>query len=210
MTTDDDTSLKSYAATVGVYVRTYGHFKFEAENDQGAPAAAIAAFKECRSAVFFEDIDWNNLAQPCIVSIDDADDSDRIIAEGIDFPLSEGDARDFASAELLAEAEKAVELMKRASMAFNEKGLRAAIAKANGTEPETAQPEPEGDKEPEQRSTAELIDAILDMLADTELTSDDIIDNCRFFAEILQHRFPLPQDTRIVATLMNELQKAEG
>jgi hypothetical protein len=78
------------------------------------------------------------------------------------------------------------------------------------TEPETSQPEPEADEEPEQRSNAELIDAILDMLGDTELTSDNIIDNCRFFAEILQQRFPLPQDTRLVATLMHELQKAEG
>ena len=87
---------------------------------------------------------------------------------------------------------------------------RAAIAKAQGTEPETTQPEPAQDSEPEQRSNAELIDAILDMLGDTELTSDNIIDNCRFFAEILQQRFPLPQDTRLVATLMHELQKAEG
>jgi hypothetical protein len=214
MTTDDDTPLKSYSATIGVYVRAYGHIKFEAEGDETATAAAIAVFKDRTQDVFFADFDWNNLAHPSIVSIDDAEDSDRTIAEGVDFALSPEDARDLASADLLTALEGILEwwdvtpCRPRGEEPSAMIDARAAIAKAKGTEPETTQPEPAQDSEPEQRSNAELVHAILEMLGETELTSDDIIDNCRFFAEVLQKRFPLPQDTRMIATLVNELQKA--
>jgi hypothetical protein len=39
-----------------------------------------AAFKEQKGEMAFDDVDWNNEALPCIVIIDDEDDSSRYVA----------------------------------------------------------------------------------------------------------------------------------
>jgi hypothetical protein len=131
MTTSDETPPKSYSATIGVYVRTYGSIEFQAESDEAATAAAIVAFKQDAS---FEDFDWNNLAFPSIVSL--ASDANQTIAEGIDFPLSPEDARDMASGDLLAALEGILQWWEATSfrLADDEPSAiieaRAAIAKA--------------------------------------------------------------------------------
>ena len=61
------------------------------------------------------------------------------------------------------------------------------------------------DFEIEDRSTADLIYMILDTLGDADMTTDDIIDNTKFYAEELQKRFPVRD--RMIETLLAALEK---
>jgi hypothetical protein len=61
------------------------------------------------------------------------------------------------------------------------------------------------DFEIEDRSTADLVYMILDTLGDADMTTDDIIDNTRFYAEELQRRFPVRDP--MIETLMAALAK---
>jgi hypothetical protein len=61
------------------------------------------------------------------------------------------------------------------------------------------------DFEIEDRSTADLIYMILDTLGDADMTTDDIIDNSRFYAEELQKRFPVRDP--MIETLLAALEK---
>lgn len=131
--------MKQYSAVIGVYVRTYAYFSFEAENDEAAAAAAIAKFKADDSSISFQDTDWNNTIQPAIASITDEETNTNII-EGESFTLGKQDALEYAAQDMyeaLKEAEKSVsyactalQAPQASSIRFTLEMIREVIAKA--------------------------------------------------------------------------------
>jgi hypothetical protein len=103
---------KTYSVCIGAYIRGYSTFEVQATSDEKAIAAAIAKAKaeECD---FDEDMDYSNVALPAIAHIFLKDDDTRTapIVEGLDFALTEQDALDMASKDLLAALRKAERLL---------------------------------------------------------------------------------------------------
>jgi hypothetical protein len=93
--------MNSYHATYGAYVRMYADHQFEAEDDSAALASAIDEFKKHGGEFGWTEEDYDNLALPSIVGLQDTE-LGKDIVEGHDFAANEADARDLASQDLLA------------------------------------------------------------------------------------------------------------
>ena len=93
--------MKTYRILFGGFVRMYADSIIEAENDEAARQAAIQEFKARNDELDWYDAQYDNIAQPSIVSIEDAETKDTIL-EGFDFPATAADAREYASDKLLA------------------------------------------------------------------------------------------------------------
>jgi hypothetical protein len=93
--------MNRYSAIFGIYVRMYVDHQFDAVSDEAATAQAIQEFKEHAREFIWIDADYDNLALPSIVGLHELE-TNRDIAEGHDFAACAADARDLASAELLA------------------------------------------------------------------------------------------------------------
>lgn len=78
--------MPKYLTCIGVYVRTYAKFEFEAGSDEEAPAEAIATFKKDGSHISWEDTDYANMIQPSICYLD-KEESDESVCEGMDFHI---------------------------------------------------------------------------------------------------------------------------
>jgi hypothetical protein len=93
--------MKNYHVTFGAYVRMYAGHEFEAEDDNAALPKAIDEFKKHGGEFGWTDEDYDNLALPSIVGLQDTE-TGKDFLEGHDFAASEEDARDLASRDLLA------------------------------------------------------------------------------------------------------------
>jgi hypothetical protein len=94
-------TMKTYRILFGGFVRMYADSIIEAENDEAARQAAIQEFKARNDELDWYDAQYDNIAQPSIVSIEDAETKDTIL-EGFDFPATAADAREYAADKLLA------------------------------------------------------------------------------------------------------------
>jgi hypothetical protein len=92
--------MKQYRVLFGTYVRMYADHTIEAENDEAARQVAIEEFKARNDELDWYDAQYDNIAQPSIVSIEDVETKD-IVLEGFDFPATTADAREYAAEKLL-------------------------------------------------------------------------------------------------------------
>ena len=92
--------MKQYRVLFGTYVRMYADHTIEAENDETALQVAIEEFKAKNDELDWYDAQYDNIAQPSIVSIQDAETNGTVL-EGFDFPITASDAREYASDKLL-------------------------------------------------------------------------------------------------------------
>lgn len=86
--------MKKYNVMYGASIRAYGQATFFAENNDASIEKAKLIFRKAQDDIVFDDVDYDNMALPAIVSIQ-SDDED--VAQGIDFALTEDDALDFNS-----------------------------------------------------------------------------------------------------------------
>lgn len=130
--------MKTYNATIGIYVRAYARITFEAETDEEATNAAIAQFK--KDPGYIDEFDWDNTAHPSIASLTSTDDPDEYIVDGHDFALTAEDYIDYAARDLLTACEAALDDITN-TVNYDQKDpqtmntvdlLTKAIAKAKG------------------------------------------------------------------------------
>jgi hypothetical protein len=93
--------MKTYRVLFGAYVRMYADRTIEAENGDAARQLAIQDFKATNAEFDWYDAQFDNIAQPSIVSIEDNETNDTVL-EGFDFPATAADAREYAADKLLA------------------------------------------------------------------------------------------------------------
>lgn len=93
--------MTTYSTIIGLFVRCYAKFDFEADSDELATRAAIDKFRSDSPDIQFEDMDHNNIAMPSICQIFNEDTNQEIL-QGHDFALSLADARDLAADDMLA------------------------------------------------------------------------------------------------------------
>jgi hypothetical protein len=92
--------MKQYRVLFGCYVRMYADHTIEAENDETARQVAIREFKAKNDELDWYDAQYDNIAQPSIVSIQDTETNGTVL-EGFDFPITASDAREYAADKLL-------------------------------------------------------------------------------------------------------------
>jgi hypothetical protein len=92
--------MKQYRVLFGTYVRMYADHTIEAENDEAARQVAIEEFKARNDELDWYDAQYDNIAQPSIVSIQDIETNGTVL-EGFDFPITATDAREYASGKML-------------------------------------------------------------------------------------------------------------
>jgi hypothetical protein len=93
--------MKQYRVLYGSFVRMYADHTIEAENDETARQVAIREFKAKNDELDWYDAQYDNIAQPSIVSIQDTETNGTVL-EGFDFPITATDAREYAADKLLA------------------------------------------------------------------------------------------------------------
>jgi hypothetical protein len=93
--------MKTYRVLYGSFVRMYADWTIEAEDSETARKLAIEQFKAKNDEMDWYDPQYDNIAQPSIVSIEDAETKDTVL-EGFDFPITAADAREYAAEKLLA------------------------------------------------------------------------------------------------------------
>ena len=92
--------MKQYRVLFGAYVRMYAEQTIEAENDDAARKLAIEEFKVHNDELPWCDPQYDNLALPSIVSIQDADIREDVV-EGYHFAATPSDARQYAAEKML-------------------------------------------------------------------------------------------------------------
>ena len=92
--------MKEYRVLFGAYVRMYAEHSIEVENDDAARRVAIEEFKARSDELPWCDPQYDNLALPSIVSIQDADTREDVV-EGYDYAATPLDARQYAADEML-------------------------------------------------------------------------------------------------------------
>lgn len=92
--------MQTYNCTIGFYVRAYVNFDVEAESDEKAQQAAIDKFTDDSLHHASYENDWDNIAMPAIVSLEN-EDTGASIAEGEDFAQNDMDAQQLASGQML-------------------------------------------------------------------------------------------------------------
>ena len=76
----------------------------QAENNEAVRKLAIEEFKAIVQDIVWYDAQYDNLALPSIVSIQD-DDTNEDVLDGYDFPITPSDARQYAADKMLAALE---------------------------------------------------------------------------------------------------------
>jgi hypothetical protein len=79
----------------------YADWTIEAKDSETARKLAIEQFKAKNDEMDWYDPQFDNIAQPSIVSIEDAETNGTVL-EGFDFPATAADAREYAADKLLA------------------------------------------------------------------------------------------------------------
>jgi hypothetical protein len=92
--------MKTYRVLYGSFVRMYADWTIEAEDSETARKLAIEQFKANNDEMDWYDAQFDNIAQPSIVSIQDIETNETVL-EGFDFPITASDARDYASGKML-------------------------------------------------------------------------------------------------------------
>ena len=92
--------MKQYRVLYGSFVRMYADHVIEAENDETARQAAIQEFEARNDELDWYDAQYDNIAQPSIVSIQN-NETNGTVLEGFDFPITATDAREYASGKML-------------------------------------------------------------------------------------------------------------
>lgn len=92
--------MKQYRILFGAYLRMYADWTLEAEDSETARKLAIEQFKAKNDEMDWYDTQYDNIAQPSIVSIQNNETNDTVL-EGFDFPITASDARDYASSKML-------------------------------------------------------------------------------------------------------------
>jgi hypothetical protein len=93
--------MKTYRILYGSFVRMYADWTIEAEDSETARKLAIEQFKANNNEMDWYDAQFDNIAQPSIVGIEDAETNSTVL-EGFDFPATAADAREYAADKLLA------------------------------------------------------------------------------------------------------------
>ena len=96
--------MKQYRIIFGAYVRMYADHTVQAENNEAVRKLAIEEFKAKVQDIVWYDAQYDNLALPSIVSIQD-DDTNEDVLDGYDFPITPSDARQYAADKMLAALE---------------------------------------------------------------------------------------------------------
>lgn len=96
--------MKTYRILYGAFVRMYADWTIEAEDDETARKLAIEQFKAKNGELDWYDAQYDNIAQPSIVSIQDTETNGTVL-EGFDFLITATDAREYAADKLLAALE---------------------------------------------------------------------------------------------------------
>jgi hypothetical protein len=97
----EEFAMKQYRVLFGCYVRMYADWTIEAEDSETARKLAIEQFKANNDEMDWYDAQFDNIAQPSIVSIQDIETNETVL-EGFDFPITAADAREYAADKLLA------------------------------------------------------------------------------------------------------------
>jgi len=92
--------MKQYRVLFGAYVRMYAEHTVHAENNEAACKLAIEEFKARVQDIVWFDAQYDNLALPSIVSLQDNDTNEDVV-DGYDFPLTSSDARQYAADKML-------------------------------------------------------------------------------------------------------------
>lgn len=92
--------MKQYRVLFGAYVRMYADHTVHAENNEAARKLAIEEFKARVQDIVWFDAQYNNLALPSIVSMQDNDTNEDVV-DGYDLPLTSSDARQYAADKML-------------------------------------------------------------------------------------------------------------
>ena len=96
--------MKQYRILYGAFVRMYTDWTIEAEDSETARKLAIEQFKARNDEMDWYDPQYDNIAQPSIVSMKD-DETNKDVLEAYDFAITASDARDYAADKLLAALE---------------------------------------------------------------------------------------------------------
>ena len=96
--------MKQYRVLFGAFIRMYADNTIEAENDEAARQMAIQEFKAKNDELDWYDAQYDNIAQPSIVSIQDTETNGTVL-EGFDFPITAADAREYTASKLLTALE---------------------------------------------------------------------------------------------------------
>jgi hypothetical protein len=92
--------MKQYRVLFGAYVRMYADHTVLAENSEAARQRAIEEFRAKVQDMDWCDPQYDNLALPSIVSLQDNDTNEDIL-DGYDFALTPSDARQYAADKML-------------------------------------------------------------------------------------------------------------
>jgi hypothetical protein len=96
----EDFTMKQYRIHYGAYVRMYAEHTIHAENSQAARDLAIQEFKTKAEDLQWYDPQFDNLAFPSIISIQDSDTREDVL-EHHDFASTATDARQYAADKML-------------------------------------------------------------------------------------------------------------
>lgn len=103
--------MKTYNATIGVYVRQYASLDFESDNpDPEFLKATTIQLAQVNGKMEFYDTDWDNMALPSIVSLSEENGTEDII-EGHDFSMTAEDAAQWNAMAMLQMLNRALALM---------------------------------------------------------------------------------------------------
>jgi hypothetical protein len=92
--------MKQYRVLFGAYVRMYADHTVLAENSEAARQRAIEEFRAKVQDMDWCDPQYDNLAFPSIVSLQDNDTNEDVV-DGYDFALTPSDARQYAADKML-------------------------------------------------------------------------------------------------------------
>lgn len=92
--------MKLYRVLSGAYVRMYADHTVHAETNEAARKLAIEEFKARLQDIVWYDAQYDNLALPSIVSLQDNDTNEDVV-DGYDFALTPSDARQYAADKML-------------------------------------------------------------------------------------------------------------
>ena len=92
--------MRQYRITFGAYVRMYADHTVQAESDEAARKLAIEEFKAKVQDLEWGDAQYDNLALPSIVCMQDLGTNEDVL-EGYDFPLTPADAHQYAADKML-------------------------------------------------------------------------------------------------------------
>lgn len=92
--------MKQYRVLFGAYVRMYADHTVHAENNEAARKLAIEEFKARLQDIVWYDAQYDNLALPSIVSLQDNDTNEDVV-DGYDFALTPWDACQYAADKML-------------------------------------------------------------------------------------------------------------